>query len=191
MEDPWFRNQVYCRWDELYGSVLSSAHVNGMIDSLLLEMGEAIPRNFERWPILGVYQWPNSYVGNTYADEERYLRNWIDARLLWMDGQWGGLCIPVSDRSGEVLPSAPPLKAYPNPSDLSSTHLSMNLGGPATLRIRLYDISGRLVHLSTVAYTGAEAAYALPDLSFLPDGIYTLEVSDGSAIREVCRLIKQ
>jgi hypothetical protein len=36
-----------------------------MIDSLILEMGDAIARNFERWPILGTYQWPNSYVGLT------------------------------------------------------------------------------------------------------------------------------
>jgi hypothetical protein len=191
MEDPWFRNQVYCRWDELYGSILSPGRVNTMIDSLILEMGDAVPRNFERWPILGVYQWPNSYVGNTYGEEEAYLRTWIGERLKWIDGEWGGLCIPVSDRSEETIAAGPRLKVYPNPSDLSNSYLSLNLGGPATLRIRLYDMAGKLVHQSMVACSGREAAYALPDLSFLPAGIYNLEVTDGVKIRETCRLVRQ
>ncbi|MGW8317419.1 MAG: CotH kinase family protein, partial [Bacteroidales bacterium] len=176
MEDQWLRNEVYCRWDELYSSLLSQQWINTLIDNLISEMGDAVRRNFERWPILGIYQWPNSYVGQTYADEEAYLRSWISNRLLWIDGEWGGQCVPAAIHGEEVFPAVPELKVYPNPSDLSRTFFSLNLGGPATLQIRLYDMSGSLVHQSQMECSGREAAHTLPDLSSLPDGIYLLEV---------------
>lgn len=190
MEDPWFRNRVYCRWDDLHDSLLSRERLSTLVDSLVTGMGDAVRRNFEKWPILGVYQWPNSYVGQTYAEEEAYLRSWIDDRLGWIEGQWGGQCVPTSLREEEMLSAEPLLKVYPNPSDLSRTYLSLNLGGPATLRIRLYNMSGSLVHHSDLFCTGREAAYALPDLSFLPDGIYLLEVTAGNNFRQQSKLIK-
>jgi hypothetical protein len=189
-EDPWLRNQVYCRWDELYSSQLSQSRVSSLIDSLVVEMGDAIGRNFDRWPILGTYQWPNSYVGQTYADEEAFLRTWVNDRLAWLDGEWGGRCIPASARGEQTLSAQPELRVYPNPSDLSETYFSLNLGGPATLRVRLFDLSGTLVHQSTLSYSGREAALALPDLSFLPDGIYLLEVIRGEGSRYRTSLIK-
>ena len=57
--------------------------------------------------------------------------------------------------------------------------------------IRLFDMNGKVVFQSSAEYSGREFAYALPDLSSLPDGFYTLEVSDGLTIREMCKLIKQ
>ena len=52
---------------------------NGKIDLLIseLETSDAIKRNFERWPILGQWIWPNSYVGTTYESEINYLKNWF------------------------------------------------------------------------------------------------------------------
>ena len=191
MEDPWFRNQLHCRWDELYGTVLSHLAVSELIDSLISELGDAVARNFERWPILGIYVWPNSYIGQTYAEEEAFLREWIDERLDWIDNQWGGLCVPTSLEEAGVLDPEQPLKVYPNPSDLSHTYLSINLGAPAALQLRLYDIAGRLCHSSTLHCTGSEPAFSLPDLSELPDGIYFLEVTDEQKIRGSCKLIKQ
>jgi len=57
--------------------------------------------------------------------------------------------------------------------------------------IRLFDLNGRVVFQSNLAYSGDEFAYSLPDLSFLSDGIYILEVSDGHSTKEMCKLIKQ
>jgi hypothetical protein len=162
-----------------------------LIDSLIREMGDAIARNYNRWPILGVYQWPNSYVGQTYGEEEAFLRGWIEDRLEWINDQWGGLCIPTHQEEVEVIDPVHALKVYPNPSDLSHTYLSVNPGRAATLQLRLYDITGKLRHHSTLHYSGREAACSLPDLSYLPDGIYHLEVTDGNRIRGTCKLMKR
>jgi len=191
MEDPWFRNQVHCRWDQLYGTILDPFHVSGLLDSLIDEMGDAVARNFDRWPILGIYQWPNSYVGQTYAEEEEFLRRWIDNRLSWINQQWGGVCIPASDRSTALISREHTLRVYPNPSDLSHTYFAISPDRPAILSVRLFDMAGKLVYEDQVRYSGAEAAWSLPDLSFLPRGIYTLEVTDGERTREVCKLVRQ
>lgn len=191
MEDEWFRNQLYCRWDELYSSVMSQEKITWMIDSSLIEMGEAISRNFQRWPVLGEYVWPNSFVAETHDQEMEYLRNWISDRLVWMDGRWGGLCIPTSSEPERVMERPGLIRAYPNPSDLSRTFVSINFPVPRQVMIHLYDLNGRRVYQGTADYAGEEYAFALPDLSFLPDGIYTLEVSDGMHRRERCKLVKQ
>jgi hypothetical protein len=191
MQDPWFRNQVYCRWDELYTSVLSQENVGNLIDSTILVLGDAITRNYQRWPILYLEVWPNSFIGQNYAEEEAFLRTWISDRLTWMDSKWGGLCIPASSGSEDLIRKPGTLKTYPNPSDLSNTYVSVGFSSSVELSFRLFDLNGRVVFHSNATYSGDEFAYALPDLSFLPDGIYTLEVSDGHGIREMCKLIKQ
>jgi hypothetical protein len=56
-----------------------------------LEEAGALTRNFNRWPILGTYIWPNYYVGQTYDEEYEYLKQWISDRLTWMDTAISGL----------------------------------------------------------------------------------------------------
>jgi len=191
MEDSWFRNQLRCRWDEIHSTVLSSEHLHGIIDSTTMVMGESIDRNFKRWPVLGIYIWPNSFVGSTYDEEEWFLRNWIDDRLEWMDGRWGGQCWALGTEDKQVIPLPEPGRIYPNPSDLSSSFVDLNAFVGAEVSFRLYDMSGRLVHQDWAPYSGNEFAYALPDLSYLPNGIYTLQIGTNGNDRAVLKLIKQ
>jgi len=51
-------------------------------------------------------------------------------------------------------------------------------------------MNGRIVFQKSVPYSGKEFAYTLPDLSYLSDGFYTMEVSDGLQMREMCKLMK-
>ncbi len=191
MEDSWFRNQLRCRWDELYQSVLSSENLHAIVDSSLIVMGESVSRNFQRWPILGTYVWPNSFVGQTYSEEEWFLRNWMDDRIEWMDGKWGGQCWPLSSDNEEVIPLPESGRIYPNPSDLSSTFVDLNGMLEAEVSFRLFDMNGRIVQQGRAHYSGSEFAYSLPDLSFLPKGIYTLEIGSTVQERAVFKLIKQ
>jgi len=191
MEDFWFRNQLYCRWDELYQTVLSSEHLHAIIDSTTLVMGEAVDRNFGRWPVLGTYIWPNSYVGPTYSDEEWFLRNWVDDRIEWMNGRWGGQCWPLSSEEEQLIPLPEQGRIYPNPSNMSSTFVDLNGMLDSELSFSLYDLSGRIVHQGVARYSGSAYAYALPDLSYLPGGMYTLEISLDMQEKAVFKLLKQ
>lgn len=93
LEDPAYVAQLKSRWEVLRGGVLSEASIMAKIDTYTqtLEKSGSIDENFKTWPVLGTYIWPNEFVGNTYNDEVGYLKNWIEARLTWMDGAINGL----------------------------------------------------------------------------------------------------
>ena len=61
----------------------------GSIDSYYdtLNNLENAERNFQRWPVLGEWVWPNQFVGSTYEEEVNYLKDWLNQRLIWMDAQ--------------------------------------------------------------------------------------------------------
>jgi hypothetical protein len=191
MEDSWFRNQLRCRWDELYQTVLSSDHVNEMIDSTIQVMGASIDRNFMRWPVFDLYVWPNSYIGSSYSDEELFLRDWIEERLVWMDERWGGQCWALSSEGDQVIDPPEVNRIFPNPSNLSRTYIVLDGLIEPRISFRLFDLNGRLVHQAYAQYSGSEFAYALPDLSFIPEGIYTLEAAGPNQKRIIFKLIKQ
>jgi len=92
MEDPAFTTDLRCRWEELRGDVLSMAHIDALIDEELAQLVEAEPRDHVLWPVIGEYLWPNYFVGESYTEEVDFLRGWIDARLLWLDGNLPGVC---------------------------------------------------------------------------------------------------
>ncbi len=191
MEDHWFRRELHCRWDTLYATLLSSERLHSFIDSTLAVMGASIDRNFQRWPVLGNYVWPNSYVGNTYSDEEWFLRNWIDDRLEWLDSKWGGTCWPLSDDPDQSIPPPGTARVYPSPSDLSHAYVDLNGFMGSEVSIRVIDLGGRVVFHSAAPYAEGEFAYALPDLSFLSRGVYALEVTGAEQGRIVCKIIRE
>ncbi len=87
-EDPDFGQRYVDRWTQLRATAFSSSNVLGLIDRLAAELGEAQARNFERWPILGVTVSPNWYVGDTFADEVKWMRDWTSNRLDWIERQF-------------------------------------------------------------------------------------------------------
>lgn len=91
MEDPYFRNLLKTRWTKLRQNELSNARVSFMIDSITTYINDAQQRNYVRWPILGVYVWPNyDWQNNSYADEVAFFENWLNHRLTWMDNNITG-----------------------------------------------------------------------------------------------------
>jgi hypothetical protein len=87
LEDPEFVSQLKLRWLELRGGSLSNSAILQKIDSYTetLSLSGGIQENFEKWPVLGQYVWPNNFVGNSYEDEKNYLIEWIEDRLNWLD----------------------------------------------------------------------------------------------------------
>jgi hypothetical protein len=91
MEDMYFRDMVKTRWISLRQEALSNNHIHTTIDSILTLTEAAKDRNYERWPILGHYVWPNyDWQNNTYADEVEYFENFLFNRLQWMDNNITG-----------------------------------------------------------------------------------------------------
>lgn len=91
MEDPYFCNMAKGRWEYLRQDKLSDTEIDAFIDSVLLLVDDAKDRNYEKWPILGQYVWPNyNWEGNDYEDEVAYFETFLYSRLHWMDANFTG-----------------------------------------------------------------------------------------------------
>jgi hypothetical protein len=82
-----FQTKLKQRWNELRQTVLHSDSINSYINNQVAWLIESQERNYQRWPIMGQYVWPNWYIGQTYTDEINYLKSWFNNRIAWMDGQ--------------------------------------------------------------------------------------------------------
>ena len=89
LQDPEFVDQLQARWQTLRGNELSNAAIMQRMDTYVsvLDKAGSIDANFNAWPVLGTYIWPNNFVGTTYEDEIGYVTNWIESRLAWLDSE--------------------------------------------------------------------------------------------------------
>ncbi|MEO0573294.1 MAG: CotH kinase family protein, partial [Bacteroidota bacterium] len=89
LQDPAFVAELKGRWLALRGNELSETAILSKLDGYMMQLDKSgsLDRNFDTWPVLGNYIWPNNFVGNTYDQELDYLKNWIGDRLVWLDTQ--------------------------------------------------------------------------------------------------------
>jgi len=196
MEDEDFEWEVLCRWEELRHGVLSDAYINAFIDNTVTYLGDAVSRNFIKWPILGTYVWPNYEWPNTYYEEITNMKNWIEGRLNWIDGEWGGVCEYVAGDEAVIAPAEEAgvvLRIRPNPSDMRDIIAELkNVEVSADIRVDLFDINGRTVFSDVYGTPGSGyVSIRLPDLSYLPDGIYLFRASGDRGVLATERIVKQ
>ncbi len=89
-QDTLFAQNMACYWHSLRGTTLSTDSIFAAVDSMAAVVAESQTRNFQQWPILGVYVWPNpGQLPTTYPGEVQKMKSWIDARLDWLDFAFG------------------------------------------------------------------------------------------------------
>src|SRR5690606_7940140 len=87
MEEPKFRALRDARWKYLSSQL---QRVDEFVKNAALAMDASQARNFERWPILDQWVWPNVLVLGSHEAEVQYLRDWIAERARWIDQNIGG-----------------------------------------------------------------------------------------------------
>ena len=139
-EDPDYFNLLVDTWTAYRSSILSDQRVDQVIDSLTTLLADAQQRNFNAFPVLSQYVWPNNYVGGTYDNEISYLGDWIHQRMAWIDGQLDHYMNPYSvpgSHAEDLL-----VQIYPNPiADEFSLLVSVEDSG--TLRIEIFNALGQ------------------------------------------------
>jgi hypothetical protein len=85
-QDPAFKARVDARYTELKRTgVLDS--LQNLVFSRANYLSVAQIRNFQRWPILNTWVWPNRVVTGSYDGETIAMKSWLISRLRWMDGE--------------------------------------------------------------------------------------------------------
>lgn len=134
LSDPAFSRAFNMRWKELREGILDDENIKNRIDSYIDELDEAIPRNFEKWPILGQYIWPNNQVSSTYNGEVNYLQDWLLQRMEWIDENLNSI--------NNGTPTSQQLYVFPNPSEGFVFYSTIDC---ERCTIEVYDIIGRNV----------------------------------------------
>jgi hypothetical protein len=110
LKDTAFKNDMRCRYNGLRanGAPLDIAKIEARIDAFAAHIKAAKPRDAAKWKNIGVYVWPNNYVGATWEDEVKFLKFWIRTRLAWMDAKVPGTCTSPGMPPAVMQIAAPP-----------------------------------------------------------------------------------
>ena len=162
LQDEAFIDTLAQQWHHHRSGALQWTNLEAHIDSLALELQEAQARNFERWPILGQYVWPNDFVGQTHAEEVAYVKQWLQERLAWLDEHFIDQARQVADIAPQDLvrqrqpdtaisPASPDQPAgfwlaasFPNPFNGSAT-IRFSLPASAAIDLSVYNLGGQKI----------------------------------------------
>jgi len=85
-EDPAFEQKARTRWARMKTEGML-AGLYDYIDTRAADLDKAQVNNFEKWPILSTYLWPNRVVTGSYKGEIDAMKEWLTSRIAWMDDQ--------------------------------------------------------------------------------------------------------
>ena len=181
LDAPSYRNGLKCRWNELRQGVLHTDSINYWIDSMSLMLTESRARNYQKWPIIGVYVNWNGFVGNTYEEDLGFFKDYIATRANWIDANLPGIC----DLSVNSISEENDIDVYPNPSKENLFIGSSNL----LKSIEIYDQTGKVI--STIDMTN-EPLKSI-QISLLPynAGVYLLKITQIDDRVSQRRFVKQ
>ena len=173
-----YRNGLRCRWETLRQGPLHTDSVNYFIDSVATMLTDARIRNFQKWPIIGVYVNWNGFVGNTYQEDVNFLKTYIQQRSAWMDANIPGNCDAAVEQQ-EFVPEYH--KIWPNPAT-NQAYVGFTLFFPGDVQLVFTDLQGRRVHHESIGQKSqGEHAQAL-DLSAFTSGTYLYNLTSSGAL---------
>lgn len=183
-KDSSFWNTTKCRWEELRKGILNDINLNQYIDDQALSIFNEQKKNFEIWPILGVYVWPNpGPLAFTYEEEISQLKNWIYNRMQWIDKYLpGNNSDCFATESYENLESFN-VKVYPNPA---KNYVTININDTSKdgTEIYIYDIFGKNLK-NQIGINGEN----LIDLKNIKPGLYMIKVINNHKVLNLSKLL--
>jgi hypothetical protein len=172
-QDPAFVDSARCRWEALRNTVFGVDRLHAWCDSMAVELTQGAAHNFQVWPILGVYVWPNpAPIPSSYAGEILELKAFISARWQWLDANLPGQC-PTAGLAEHSAPIT--VKAQPNPfTEAVVIDLPAGLSDSPVLQV--LDALGRDVTAMFSATRRNAGTLELQRTGSLAQGAYTVLV---------------
>ncbi len=183
-EDPWFQDELKCRWTILRQSFLSTDSLHAKVDSIAQYIDQAKNRHFDKWPLLGIYTWPNPEpIPAGYSEEITAIKSWILNRAAWIDNNIIGTC-----HLGLIQQEIASLSVYPNPFNENLTISWFSAGMNNTL-IKLFDLQGNQISSFEKPSAYGMNEVKLDSFPALSSGIYWIEIQEGTSISRI-KLVK-
>lgn len=182
MSEEIFRDHAKCRWHELRQGVLHEDNLFQFIDDQAITLAPALDRNYEKWPILDEWIWPNVVVPGSYAGEIDYLKEFITGRLAWMDNNLFGICdstLVIDPEEGFDFVISP------NPtSDVLNVIFQEEIS--SNIEIEVFDMLGRRIVINAIEQEGKRLTL---NLQGVQSGVYNLILSKGGQEYGVVRFV--
>ena len=169
LKNETFQSITRCRWEALRETSFHNDAILGFIDEQATLLRPSIDPNFDRWEVLGNYLWPNPLpIANTYTEEISLLKEWLIARLAWLDDNIGGTC-QMSVSTTELEKNAP-FEVFPNPA---VNQISILMDEELVSKVDRIAMINTLGQRITLATTTNNLTF---DISHLITGIYFIEI---------------
>ena len=173
MEDFGYRASFAARWKELRKGPFSTDSIMDYIDNTIDGLGEAVDRNFERWPVLGKYVWPNYFIGDTYEEEIGFFKDWITRRVNWIDAN---IMVAETASAGSAG-----ILVFPNPVH-DRLSIYFHLKNPGRIRVVLTDLMGHRIIDDELMRESEGDQYIEFDLGKQVPGFYVLQLFQNDRI---------
>ncbi len=183
--EPRFAKQMKERWASLRETTLSDDHILHLIDSLETMLEVPSQRNFQRWPTLNEYVWPNPVVTGSYHGEVLRMRTWLTDRLDWMDGAMANLVDTVE----VVEPPIGGLVVKPNLFQ-NEVNFWLDVIGYQRITLGIFDAQGRVVHHEKGFFNDKKVVKLKWDASDVPAGAYFYRIIVGNNSQQTGKLMK-
>ncbi len=183
-QDGVYRSKMAARWAELRADKFQTNRITGYIDSVYMVLNaESQQRNFQRWPVLGQYVWPNYFVGSSFLEEVNWLKSWVTNRLNWMDANMPQVITGVGEFADFTV------SASPNPFNQEIT-IEYTLINPATFSIELFDSMGRAINTTSESRLQSGTYTLSIPAQQLPAGMYYYRATAGSGFPIAGKVVK-
>ncbi|MEL7222441.1 MAG: CotH kinase family protein, partial [Bacteroidota bacterium] len=187
-QDDAFRDVLKCRWEEFRAGPFHLDTIFAFIDQQTALAAPALERNFQRWPVLDQYIWPNAVVTGSYEQEVLYVKNFIAGRIAWMDQNIPGDCTITDTVEATTVDE---IKIYPNPA---RNYFSLESNAPltGTLNIQLVDMLGKPIWVDQ-QYSNWQMGTSFLTIDLqklnLAAGVYFVQLRSDNLRLKTCRLI--
>jgi hypothetical protein len=175
-QDSVYRQDYKCRYTNYRKNVLKWSTLNHWIDSFTQQIQIPQQKNYVRWPILGVYTWPNAYYPPTFQQEIDTLKHWLQHRLAWMDTMLlDTTCqqkLPNGIKNIATLQNN--FSIVPNPAGQQFSILLNLTANHAVLK--LYNITGELIKQQNITSADKKIVYDAAAMQ-LPAGVYFITIT--------------
>lgn len=158
LQDTVYARDLKCRWTQLRSTTLSNAHIFYLMDSISNYISTASTRHYTKFGIAGNLQ--------VQVDS---LKDWITARLAWLDANMPGNCWNAGVNESVFENS---FSVYPNPSADGEFTISNSISPAYDLKI--YNSLGWLIFQKNINSRSETISL------YAPAGIYYLKAQDGN-----------
>lgn len=187
-KDKAFLQKMRDDWVALRADKFSNENVLHLVDSLENLLAVPAQRNFQRWPILNQYVWPNPVITGSYAGEVEHMRTWLLNRMAWMDGAFEDLVevdtTIVVDPPGNELPIAVP-SLFHDKVEFYFTNRAYQRN-----ELEIFDAQGKRVSYQKQYFPSAGVVKMEWDGSNLPVGMYFYKLKAGKTMAGTGKLMK-